>query len=315
MSSGGATRRLPATLGLLYPGEMGCALAAALAARGAHLVTTLQGRSRRSAARCRAAGITEVNSLADVVRAADVVISAVPPAAAEAVAEQYAELAHLAPPRALFVDANSVRPELVEALAVKLARRGIGFVDAAVNGLAGNLTSGATLFLSGPRAAEVVDLFDGTVAVRLLGEEVGRASAIKMLLSGVSKGACALLLEVYLLAERRGMLDEAVEAMAGIYPGLAALAERMLPTYARHAVRRAQEMREVEATARSSGLEPCVLEAVADVHHALAAISLDADGGEDGEGGGGNGSGQLRAFVRRLASERAGRPDPTPERR
>jgi 3-hydroxyisobutyrate dehydrogenase-like beta-hydroxyacid dehydrogenase len=283
-------------IGVLYPGEMGASLAALLRRRGHRVVTTLAGRGERTARLCREAGMTVLPSLADVVRAADVVISVVPPAAAEDVAAAYCEHASLAPSDALYVDLNAIRPELAEALAGRLAARGRGFVDAAVNGLAKNLTTTATLYLSGPRAAEVASLVGEDMRVKLLGDQPGRASAMKMLLSGLSKGVCALFVETALVAERQGMLAEMTEAYAQIYPGVTAVVERMLPTYPQHAGRRAAEMAELEQTALASGLEPCVLAAVARVHEMLAGADL----GQPAKPGGGW---TLTSIIERLATE------------
>jgi 3-hydroxyisobutyrate dehydrogenase-like beta-hydroxyacid dehydrogenase len=147
-----------------------------------------------------------------------------------------------------------------------------------VNGLAKNLTTTATLYLSGPRAAEVAGLVGGLVGggmrVNMLGDRPGRASAMKMLLSGLSKGVCALFVETALVAKRQGMLPEMVEAYGQIYPGVTAVVDRMLPTYARHAGRRAAEMGELEQTALAAGLEPCVLAAVARLHEMLARLDF-----------------------------------------
>src|SRR5438045_2463334 len=174
------------TIGVLYPGEMGASLAALLRRRGHHVVATLASRGERTARLCREAEVAVLPALADVVRAADVVISVVPPAAAEDVAADYCRHAPLAPAGALYVDLNAIRPELAETLATRLAACGGAFVDAAVNGLAKNLTTTATLYLSGARAAEVAALVGNDVRVKLLGNKPGRASAMKMLLSGLS---------------------------------------------------------------------------------------------------------------------------------
>ena len=77
---------------------------------------------------------------------------------------------------------------------------------------------------------------------------------MKMLLAGISKGTCGLFLELAVLADRREMLPELIEATNRIYPGIGQLVERMLPTYAVHAARRADEMRELESTALASDL-------------------------------------------------------------
>jgi len=283
------------TIGILYPGEMGSSLAALLRGRGHRVVTTLTGRGERTAQLCREAGIAVLPSLADVVRSADVVISVVPPAAAEDVAASYCGLTSLAPAGALYVDLNAIRPDLAETLAARLAACGRGFVDAAVNGLAKNLTTTATLYLSGPRASEVAALVGSGMRVNVLGDRPGRASAMKMLLSGLSKGVCALFVETALIAQRQGMLPEMVEAYGQIYPGVTAVVDRMLPTYARHAGRRAAEMAELEQTASAAGLEPCTLAAVARVHEMLAAADL---GQADGPGGR-----TLQSIIERLAAE------------
>jgi 3-hydroxyisobutyrate dehydrogenase-like beta-hydroxyacid dehydrogenase len=266
------------TIAVLYPGDMGAALAAVLKLRGYRVVTTLQERGQQTIARSREVGLEVLDSLADVVRQSNIVLSLVPPAAAEEMAAAYCSLAHLAPADALYVDVNSIGPELKAAIAAKLDDAGRGFVDAAVNGLAKNLTKSGTLFLSGARAKEAATLFEGPVRVRVLGDEIGRAAAMKMLLAGLSKGLCGLFAELALMAQRRGLLGEMLQASSAIYPGMMLVVDRMLPTYAEHAARRATEMSELEETARAAGIEPCVIEAVRRLHEEIAAVSFDAAG-------------------------------------
>ncbi len=268
------------TIGILSPGEMGASVALLLRERGLRVVTTLECRGPRSAARCREAGIVVLNSFQEVVRESNVVISLVPPDVAETTASRFTELARTAPAGAIFVDANSVRPELIVAIAQRITAAGVGFVDASINGLAKNLRSSATLFLSGHRAQEIASLFGDAMRVKILSCEPGRASAMKMLLGGLSKGMCALFLEVALVARRNEMLPEMLEASAQIYPGISALADRMLPTYAQHAARRATEMHELVSMTQSGGLEPCMIDAIQCLHDQLALV-LFSDHHED----------------------------------
>jgi 3-hydroxyisobutyrate dehydrogenase-like beta-hydroxyacid dehydrogenase len=257
-------------VGILYPGEMGAAVCALLVQRGADVVTTLQGRGDATAARAAACGAQVLDSVAHVVRRADVVVSLVVPSAAQAVARAYCDAADLAPADAIYVDANSVGPDKAAAMAKRVEACGRAFVDASINGLARNLTAGATLYLSGRRAGEVATLFDGAVRVQVLGAEAGRASAMKMLLGGLSKGMCALFAELAVLAERRGMLEEMLEATTRTYPGVMTVVGRMLPTYPRHAGRRETEMTELGRTARGAGMDPRVIDAVRALHEDLA---------------------------------------------
>ena len=264
------------TIGVISPGEMGTVIASLLRSRGARVVTTLGGRGERTANRCRDAGLILLDSVEAVVRESNVVISLVPPDAAGIVAARYTELARLAPPGAIFVDANSINPESVAALAEKFQAAGVGFVDASINGLAKNLTNGGTLFLSGDRADEIAQLFGDAMRVKILGAETGLASAMKMLLGGISKGICALFMELAIVAQRNGLLAEMLEASASIYPGVSALTDRMIPTYAHHAARRAVEMSELKSMTQAAGVEPCMVDAVQRLHEQLAAVSFDA---------------------------------------
>ncbi|HWE02048.1 MAG TPA: DUF1932 domain-containing protein [Tepidisphaeraceae bacterium] len=264
----------PKTIAVLYPGEMGTALASLLSSRGARVVTTLQGRGAKSTQRCRAAGISVLPTLQAVVGAADLVISAVTPSAAQDVADSYCRLAHQAPKNALYLDVNSIGPDLVETMAGGFAHHGVGFVDGAINGLARNLATTATLFISGPRCGEISAILGDSLRVSALGSEIGQASAMKMLLSGVSKGLCALFVEIALTADSRGMLPDFLGACSAIYPGVMGIVDRMLPTYAEHANRRVEEMSQVVATMQAAAVEPCVMAAVLQLHERLAGANL-----------------------------------------
>lgn len=264
----------PKTVGLLHVGEMGAAVASVLRSRGIRVVTTLRWRGNETARRAVQVGVVTLGALQDVVRESDVVISLVLPDAAAEVANSYCFHAKQAPAGAVYVDANSIGPSTVRAIADRFAATPVSFVDGAINGLAMNLTTTGTIFLSGDRASAVADLFGTACRMRVLGSEVGQASAMKMLLGGVSKGVCALFAELATLADRQGMLKPMLEATGEIYPGIAALVDRMLPTYAQHADRRVTEMLELEQTARAEGIDPTVIEAIRDAHEALAAEQL-----------------------------------------
>lgn len=268
-----------ATVGLLYPGEMGASLGKLLIAAGLRVVTTTSDRSSRTLQRSREAGIEILPSLADVAKHSSYVFSLVETSAATQVAKSFAKCADVAPPGTIYIDANSIGPETAQNIGQIVTTCGCDFVDGAINGLARTLSTGGTLFLSGPRARDVADLLGSIARVRILGSEIGLASTMKMLLGGLTKGMCALFLELATLAEQRRLLPEMMEACTMIYPGVTMVIDRMLPTYARHAGRRSVEMRELEQTLELSGLEPCVVAAVRQLHENLAALPLDPSDG------------------------------------
>ena len=75
------------TVGVVGTGEMGSAVGAAYRAGGARVVASVAGRSPRSWRLAESAGLELLESLDDVVVAADVIVSVVPPAEARAVME------------------------------------------------------------------------------------------------------------------------------------------------------------------------------------------------------------------------------------
>lgn len=268
------TTKNSTTIGILYPGEMGASLGKLLAEDAYRVVTTVEGRSSRTSRLCFEAGLEHLGSLHEVVQTADIVISVVPPAAALQVAEHYASLAHLCSRAPLYIDANSISPGTTRRIEALLSEVHIDFVDAAIHGLASRLGTQGTLYLSGSAASDIASMFEGSLRTKVLGDTVGRASAFKMLLSGVSKGLVALFLEMSLVAQEARLLDHFLHECEGLYPGIMVAIDRMLPTYPQHASRRADELKELEHTIRSLGLEPGIVHAAQQLISVVGQLGL-----------------------------------------
>jgi 3-hydroxyisobutyrate dehydrogenase-like beta-hydroxyacid dehydrogenase len=246
----------PSVVGILSPGVMGTALAEVLLAGGCDVITTLNGRSPRTAELCERSGIAIRTCITDVIDDADVVISAVTPRAALPLAKQVGKSAANRGRPLTYIDVNSVSPRTVEQIAEEFRGLSVRFVDAAIHGIAGRLKTQGTIFASGP-TADVVDRFFGSeVRVQILGKDLGRASLMKMMLGGMSKGIIGLFLQSSLLAQNAKMTDEFCAALGHYYPDVLSFVERSLPTYPQHAGRRAQEMREFADTLELTGLPP-----------------------------------------------------------
>lgn len=250
------------TVGILFPGEMGASIGRLLHSRGIRVVSTLEGRSKRTAQLCYAAGLTVLDSVGEVVSHSDVIISTVPPGAAISVAQRVA--AEFRPGRrpAVYVDANSISPVTMRHLGSVILRPNFTLVDAAIHGVAARLSHDATMYLSGSSASEVAAMVGTPPRLVLLGDEVGRASLFKMLLGGTSKGTVALMIELSDLASSNGILDEFWTESRRWYPGIMDLYQRLLPTYPQHVGRRIQEMGELELTLSNARREPIMAAAV-----------------------------------------------------
>jgi len=265
---------MPTTVGIVYPGEMGSTLGRLLVQSGMPVITTTEGRGLRTRQLTEGARLLILPRLRDVAERADVVLSTVPPAAARAVAQCFvASRPERCRPQ-IYADLNSVSPETARSVEEVVGPVGLDFVDGAVHGLASRLPQRGTLYLSGRAAPELARLLGRALRVRVLGEDAGQASAFKMMISGMAKGVVALFVEMSLTARRAGMLAELLACYRDAYPETMALVERMLPTYPRHAPRRAEEARQVEQTVRALGARPCLTRGTREVTEELLRADL-----------------------------------------
>lgn len=91
-------------VGVLHPGAMGVTVAACAASVGAEVLRCSAGRSSESIERATSAGLTAVDTLAELVERSDVVVSVCPPGAAVDVADQVAAVGF----DGVYVDANAI---------------------------------------------------------------------------------------------------------------------------------------------------------------------------------------------------------------
>jgi 3-hydroxyisobutyrate dehydrogenase-like beta-hydroxyacid dehydrogenase len=186
------------TVGLLHPGEMGTTLAEALLKRRHEVLWASSGRSDSTRGRAEAAGLTDVGSAEALAERSHVILSVCPPHAAREVARSSRGGA------GLFVDANAIAPATARAIAAEHGSS--NFVDGGIIGPPPRNSGTTRLYLSGPRAATVSELFEGTpVEVRIVANRVGEASAVKLAYAAWTKGTAALLLAIRSVAEAEGV--------------------------------------------------------------------------------------------------------------
>ncbi|MET9912445.1 DUF1932 domain-containing protein [Streptomyces sp. NPDC006476] len=207
-------------IGVLHPGGLGAAVGAALRTAGHEVLWCPEGRSEVTARRADAAGLTPVDSLGELTRRCQVILSVCPPHAA---AEVGAALDGFT---GVYVEANAVAPHTVQDIARVRQADGATVVDGAVLGPppgAPDELRRYRVLLSGEAAEEVAVLFRaagfGTV---VLPGPVGAASALKMAWASWLKGSAALLLSARALARAHGVEGALLEAWERDMPELAA---------------------------------------------------------------------------------------------
>lgn len=272
--SGPLEWRPMATIGFLGAGDLSTRLAAVLAATGRRTLTSLEGRGARSRALCAERGLEDAGSLADLVAECDAVVCAVPPDAAPGAARAFvAALPDRRPP--VYIDANSVAPDVGRAVAEVVLAAGAPFASATVHGAGPDLARAGQLFLSGPDAGRAAALAGDALRVVLLGDDPATAKELKLLVAAMSKGLCALWLETGAAAARAGLLEEADAALRHHYPEMMRSLDRMVPTYARHSARRTDEVTALLDLLNRTGTTPDMATAT------LAVIARAADDLQD----------------------------------
>jgi 3-hydroxyisobutyrate dehydrogenase-like beta-hydroxyacid dehydrogenase len=259
------------TVAIVSPGFMGAGLGWALREGGARVVATLERRSARTRGLAEQAGLELLPTLADVLAAADIVLSVTPPGQALAAAQQIAAAARQRHAHPLVADLNAVAPSTMALVAQALSSADLDVVDGSISGPPPTAQPGARVYFSGPRAGEVSGLpWAGAVVPVVLGPAIGTASALKMCTASVYKGMNALLTQALRTAAEHGVLAAVLADLnASGVGGVNGVA-----TGATKAHRYVDEMREIAATQGAAGLTPELFEAFAEVYAQIATTAL-----------------------------------------
>ena len=247
-------------IGVLHPGEMGSAVGACLTRRGLTVLWASAGRSPATADRAAAAGLRDVGTASEMSSQADVILSVCPPHAALEVARSVAGF------RGIYVDANAVSPATTRKVAEIVTAGGASYVDGGIIGAPPRSPGDSRLYLSGLWAEEISHLFTGTpLDAQVIGDQIGRASAVKMAYAAWTKGTAALILAIRALARAEAVEQTLLAEWELSQPTLTARSHSAARSATEKGWRWVAEMEEIAATMAAVGLPP-------GFHQAAAAI-------------------------------------------
>ena len=259
----------PETIGILHPGAMGVSVAASALRSGQRVCYASEGRSEATQARAAEHNLRDLGTLAKLCKTCSIIISICPPHAAEEVARQVIDRSF----KGLYLDANAISPQKAQHIGEMLSSGGIAFVDGGIIGGPAWTPGETWLYLSGTEAEaqRIADCFsDGPLEVSLIGDEVGKASALKMCYASFTKGSTALLAAILALAQANGVRAELSTQWERDEPGFSAQAERRARRVTAKAWRFAGEMDEIANTFESAGLPGEFHLAAGDIYQRLA---------------------------------------------
>jgi 3-hydroxyisobutyrate dehydrogenase-like beta-hydroxyacid dehydrogenase len=274
------TRRNTPRISFIGFGEAGQAIASGLRESGIERIAAWDilfpdSAGERLRAACDEMGVRLACSAQQAVAETDMVISAVTAASSLEAARSVEPHLTGSP---YYLDINSVSPgrkQETERLLGNKAR----YIDVAVVAPIHPKRHRTPLLIAGPHGEAASPLLrELEMELRVVGDTVGAAAAIKMIRSVMIKGIEALTLECFLAANRAGLLDEVTASLKNNYPGLdwPAMSEYNLERMASHGERRAAEMEESAATLRELGLDPLMVDATVKRQREMGAIGKDA---------------------------------------
>ncbi|HEX3711747.1 MAG TPA: DUF1932 domain-containing protein [Trebonia sp.] len=261
-----------ATVGLLHPGEMGAAVGGSLVSVGHEVLWDPAGRSRASTGRALAAELTGV-AFERLVARSSVIFSVCPPHAALDVARQVAEAGYAG----CYVDANAISPGTAEQVDAIVTAAGASYVDGGIIGPPPEVAGYTRLYLSGPRAAEVLPLLRRSrLDARIADGPLYAASSVKMAYAAWTKGSSALLLAARALARASGVERTLLAEWAMSQKSLGQQSEASAASAAAKGWRWVAEMEEIAAAMAAAGLPPGFHEAAADIYQRAARAGTPA---------------------------------------
>lgn len=268
-------------VGIVSPGDMGQAIAGRLRESGLNVFAALDGRSERTRALAREAGLTDCGSLEKLVAACELVISVINPGEALTVARQVAAAMRKTGRKIAFADLNAVSPQTARDADRMIRDAGGMFID---GGIIGPPPRGEKdrprIYVSGPDAYLFESISHPNLVLRVLSERIGDASGVKMCYAAMTKGTTALAVELLVAARKLGVEQalekELRESRNDVFEWQMKNIAGMPPK----AYRWVPEMQEIARTFGELGLTPRIFEGATDVYAMVAATSLGKESPE-----------------------------------
>ena len=238
-------------IGVVHPGMMGICVASTIQNSGHEVYWVAEGRSPQSRQRAEKFNLSDAGSLTAMCETCSVIVSVCPPHAAEETAEQV--LSHSF--QGVYLDVNAIAPQRTVRIGQAMTAAGVDFVDGGIIGIPVWERGQTWLYLSGKKAREAVVYFSGgPLETSVVGDEVGKASALKMCYAAYTKGTTALLCGILATAEALGVRDELETQWSRDWNDFGRQAGERVRNVTSKAWRFAGEMAEIAATFREAGL-------------------------------------------------------------
>lgn len=173
----------------------------------------------------------------------------------------------------IYADLNAISPQRAKAIGQSMTDAGTEFVDGGIIGGPAWKPDSTWLYLSGRAAKQVAECFaNGPLVTEIIGDEAGKASALKMCSTANAKGTAALLCAVVAAAEKMGVREELEKQWSRHDSDFPQKTLEKICRVAAKAWRFSGEMDEVASTFEAAGLPGGFHGAAAEVCSRIAAF-------------------------------------------
>ena len=265
---------LKRNIGILHPGQMGISVAASAQNSGCSVYWAAEGRSDATVDRAAQFDLVDARTVGGLSEVCSLLICVCPPAAAEGIADQVLAAGY----RGTYLDANAISPRKAQKIGQKLASGGIRFVAGGIIGGPAWEPGRTWLYLAGEEAETTAAFFAaGPLETAILGDTIGKASALKMTFAAYTKGTSALLSAILAVAERQGVLEDLLHQWSRDGSDFSEETVDRVRRVTAKAWRFEGEMVEIADTFARSGLPDGFHLASAEVFHRMAGFRGNAE--------------------------------------
>ena len=244
---------MASVIGVLMPGDMGHGVGEALKAQGYDVITALDGRSDHTKMLAEKGGLRNVGSLTEVVKEAGLILSIVPPNVAVEQAVAVAAAMVETGARPVYADMNAIAPTTAQKVQSALPTDVI-FIDGGIVGLNPIKSPPTRFYVSGPDTTKLEQLNSDAIKVIKISNDVGKASAMKMVYAAGTKGLSTLQTALLMTALQQGVLEPLLDELAYSQKDNLNRMRSRIPFLPADSKRWVPEMQEIAATFKASGV-------------------------------------------------------------
>jgi len=268
-------------VGVVSPGDMGQAIAGRLKESGLNVYVALDGRSERTRALAREAGLTDCGKIEKLVATCELVLSVINPGEALNVAREVAAAMKKTARKIALADLNAVSPQTAREADRMVREAGGMFID---GGIIGPPPRGEKdkprIYVSGPDAYLFEQISHPNLLIRVMSERVGDASGVKMCYAAMTKGTTALAVELLMAARKLGVEQALEKELRESRSDVLDWQVKNIAAMPPKAYRWVPEMQEIAKTFGELGLTRRIFEGATDMYALVAATPLGKESPE-----------------------------------